>query len=612
MTHNNSYEDPEVFTNTLSSQQVSCGSNTCTIDCSCNSDKGWYDTPSSYSARAASTYGAISKTSTYKYAKLGNQKKSCTHDCSCTPSSSTECPSGYSTGTTSCGSGKYYSSTSCTTTTTYACSPSGCSYGPTYSYPTGGKCSTCTFYESNETCPDGYELGKSSCSTGYDIKYADSTITNTRNYGTASECPTYTSTGTNRCGKCEQTKCPDGYFEKEPSSTIFTRTSTTAGSKTCWKATGCNSPFSYATPEPNSSYFDYTTYTYPEDVSSSAPTSSQICYGFVNCKSGYATSEPGTLVASYSPSGQKCYTAAPSCQIPYYTADSHEYSTCPDNREVAGFPGCYECNRNQACSAELVSVASAGVTFKINFGSSHTVGYRVIVECPQNVGNSSATGTVNNYGCTLNCDSTTVTESVCGGGAWGTYPTFKEIKVDCSGSIPEDDNVPTCPNGYFEDKPSDYFNYTSTSVGSKTCYKATSCNSSNASTTKGKCASQSSSGITCYGQLKKETIRDIYCQTGRSLGRTAVKVEHPTCRTDTDGYQKSTINVTLHKHDEGGCGGGHTDFSFDVECGGEGDEEEIPDDDGGSAETSSWDWIGTENNCMSTSCSASANIEYCP
>ncbi len=314
MTHNNSYEDPEVFTNTLSSQQVSCGSNTCTIDCSCNSSKGWYDTPSSYSARAASSYGAISKTSTYKYAKLGNQKKSCTHDCSCTPSSSTECPSGYSTGTTSCGSGKYYSSTSCTTTTTYACSPSGCSYGPTYSYPTGGKCSTCTyytstskttcpsgyststtscssgnyltqassttvstkvrnygtasecptydatsttanacgkcstctFYESNETCPDGYTLGKTSCGTGYDIKYADSTITNTRNYGTASECPTYTSTGTNRCGKCVQAGCPSDYFKipanaftSGPYAYLFNYEKHSSISD-CYKINGCN------------------------------------------------------------------------------------------------------------------------------------------------------------------------------------------------------------------------------------------------------------------------------------------------------------------------------------------------------------------------------------
>ena len=198
----------------------SCNGSKCIVSCSCNSANGWYDTPSSYSARAASAYGSVTKTSSRKYADLGNKTKSCTHNCSCSTSSSTSCPTDYSTGTTSCASGQYFVSTSCTTTTTYDCSPSGCSYNNTYTYPEGGKCNNCTYYKSNETCPQGYTLGKTSCDAGYSLTQTSSTITNTRNYGSATECPTYTSSAANRCGKCTQNcyftekrveDCPPGY-----------------------------------------------------------------------------------------------------------------------------------------------------------------------------------------------------------------------------------------------------------------------------------------------------------------------------------------------------------------------------------------------------------------
>ena len=211
MTYNNSYEDSSIFTEKTMSD--SCNGSKCIVSCSCNSANGWYDTPSSYSARAASAYGSVTKTSSRTYADLGNKTKSCTHNCSCSTSSSTSCPTGYSTGTTSCASGQYFVSTSCTTTTTYACSPSGCSYNNTYTYPKGGKCNNCTYYKSNETCPQGYTLGKTSCDAGYSLTQTSSTITNTRNYGSATECPTYTSSAANRCGKC--TRSCDYYSVEE-------------------------------------------------------------------------------------------------------------------------------------------------------------------------------------------------------------------------------------------------------------------------------------------------------------------------------------------------------------------------------------------------------------
>ncbi len=164
MSHNNSYEDPEVFTNTLSSQQVSCGSNTCTIDCSCNSSNGW----------STSNVGITrSKESAYSYAKLGNKKLTCYQQCHYSV------PSGWTSSVP----------TGCVTyTTSTEDVQSGCPVGDTIYKVTSTGSYTCpSSHPHVNGCPSGYH------STG----------------STARKCSVDDSRTSGTCHSCE----PDCYFD---------------------------------------------------------------------------------------------------------------------------------------------------------------------------------------------------------------------------------------------------------------------------------------------------------------------------------------------------------------------------------------------------------------